>query len=498
MKKRVPSIALVLTSLCGGCPTALEIDGPFVPTEVLAVRPRSDVGPTDVVQIVANQPLALEADRWPVQVVDMQGRLQLVTVTPSEDRAALDLEPVERWGADQRMEVVIGEGIVGPDGTPLRFDASQLVFSTRAAQSSTVTVVSVRSPRRGRLAPLNLERVVVSLSPPDGAVDHVRLVAHQHELSVPLSTYLPGGPRVAELPRFLGPCEPLCPSTVYRVRVPGTEQLAGIFATSTVTDHRQPELTLSDLVMEGDTLRVEIRADEPVFLGGTITAEGQEPILMVGPTSAVRSGWVVSAAPLAPGTAYRGSVYGRDLAGLQARSVTVTATSPPDARVMLTEVVPAPVRDWGDSDLAGEPFDETPGTGSVSDADEWLEIVNQSDTVIDLDTAGLVVQVLDSSPSVTHLPNAPAMRVVGGRPWRPGEALVLRPRGAIAQGEFIVEIYAGSRLLDRLVVGDRPGAQHHGGRPPDVIHESLARDAAGRWRWCKPTPGDPLAPEDCL
>ena len=32
----------------------------------------------------------------------------------------------------------------------------------------------------------------------------------------------------------------------------------------------------------------------------------------------------------------------------------------------------------------------------------------------------------------------------------------------------------------------------------DVIHESLARDAAGRWRWCKPTPGDPLAPEDCL
>ena len=35
------------------------------------------------------------------------------------------------------------------------------------------------------------------------------------------------------------------------------------------------------------------------------------------------------------------------------------------------------------------------------------------------------------------------------------------------------------------------GADHPGGGPPDLIREALARSPDGRWRWCRPTPGDP-------
>ena len=59
MKNRAPCFALVLTSLCGGCPTSVEIDEPFIPTEVLALRPRSATA-----YLLAQQGTSSAAARW--------------------------------------------------------------------------------------------------------------------------------------------------------------------------------------------------------------------------------------------------------------------------------------------------------------------------------------------------------------------------------------------------------------------------------------------------
>jgi len=164
---------------------------------------------------------------------------------------------------------------------------------------------------------------------------------------------------------------------------------------------------------------------------------------------------------------------------------------PDEVRVQLTEVVPTPLHDWG-SEVDGVGLDGRPGTGAVTDADEWIEVVNVSDRAVDLTQVDLRVRVRDATPVEHDL--AASAQLYFGRGgditrWGVGEPLVLRPRGSMAQRDVTIEIVWGEQVLDRVYLGRTAGADHAGGMPPDLDHEAIARDG-DVWRWCRPSPGE--------
>jgi hypothetical protein len=72
---------------------------------------------------------------------------------------------------------------------------------------------------------------------------------------------------------------------------------------------------------------------------------------------------------------------------------------PPRGRVRISEIVVDPQSDW--SDEGGTPFDATPGTGTASSNDEYVEIVNASPEVVDL--RGYRLDMLDGTDEVLML-----------------------------------------------------------------------------------------------
>lgn len=268
--------------------------------------------------------------------------------------------------------------------------------------------------------------------------------------------------------------------------------------TSSSADLQTP--LLSKLVLDAapGALELELLADETVRGGGGWRAAGASGrFASLGfPGTSVRLG----AEPAPPGGAdIEIDIWIEDLAG--ARTSTRTIISMPErVEARITELVFAPRRDWGDSEPNGEPFDAYPGSGTVSSADEWIELVNLSGRTVSLARSGLELRALDGTPAVTKVVDAPRLRFGdGGGPasWLPGEALVVRTRGDMAQGGLVVELWSGAMRVDRVVIGREVGADHAGGGPPDLDHDALARTGRGDWAWCRPTPGDPAPSGDC-
>ncbi len=206
------------------------------------------------------------------------------------------------------------------------------------------------------------------------------------------------------------------------------------------------------------------------------------------------------ARPLDASTAYTLHFEVEDLARNRAPPIEVPLVTPPAIAVAITEIVASPLRDWNDSEGGAVPFDPVPGVGTVSEADEWVELVNRSQSAIDLTTSGIELRTIDATPNVTVLAGAPALYFGDGgslTSWWPGEALVVRARGAMSSRGLTVEVAAGDQRLDRVVLGEQSGADHPGGSPPNVRYESVARTPSGGFAWCVPTPGDPRPATEC-
>ncbi|MEM6369811.1 MAG: hypothetical protein AAF851_16055 [Myxococcota bacterium] len=186
-----------------------------------------------------------------------------------------------------------------------------------------------------------------------------------------------------------------------------------------------------------------------------------------------------------------------DLSGNRSTTGPLTLVPGPRLDLAITELVATPLRDWGDSEPAGLPYDASPGYGAVTSTDEWVELVNLGDE-LDLSALRIEVEAVDGTPAVTVLPGAPGAYFGSGGSWarwQSGEALVLRLRGAMSSQELELRVRSGATLLDAVTLGE-PG-QHPGGSPPDPVHEAIARTEAG-WRWCRPTPGDPRPSLECV
>ena len=397
---------------------------------------------------------------------------------------------VPAWPAGERVSLDLSDSLVGPDGVGYR---EPVGFEVRPwSQTATVPVV-IRRPVPGRPAPVNLAWLSLS----GGSGDRLRLEASTGAWFEAAADA--GGAGIFRVDRRSAECSGLCAGSVYRVVGAAPDGPRGEVRTGTVADERAPQLTAVEVRVVPGAIEVDLRADETVRGEGRWWSSEAEGRLVARsePGRVIRLG----AEPAPPSGERVGlEVWGEDLGGSRT-STRVEVLVPEPVRLRITEVVPTPRRDWGDSEPNGEPFDPWPGQGTVSSADEWVELVNEGVSTVDAARLGVELRALDGSPSVTVLASAPLLRFGdGGRVdrWAPGEAVVVRTRGDMAQRGLRLELWAGEILLDALVLSSEVGADHPGGSPPDLIHEALARGWDGRIRWCEPSPGDPRPPTACL
>ncbi|MCK6546845.1 Ig-like domain-containing protein [Myxococcota bacterium] len=494
------SLSLSVVACLGSPGPSIEDRAPAI----VAIEPAIDVGPESSVALIASEPLLLTVAEWPVAVVDALGNPVSASVALSGDGRAIVLSPAVAWPQGARLTVEIDDGFVDVEGRALAAPDVPWGFETRAPPPRPVEV-SVRSPLPGRAAPVNLRWVTLLLEHADDRLPAtVELVSGTSRVAVEVFGVEPGGLVQVRVPEHRGACEPLCPGARYHVEVDGVPAsaagLRGEVATATITDVVPPTVTSTRVEHRGDRVIVEVRASEPVRLRASVRSPFGEEVEVERSVLPLEE-HLVEPEGLAADEDYVVVIEGEDLAGLPLPVVEVPVHTEPAISVEITEIVASPRHDWGDSVPVGAPFDARPGAGAVTTADEWIELVNVSTVPIDLSRAGLRVVALDGSPTETLIEGAPSLYFGddGSRVrWWPGEALVVRLRGSLSERSFSLELLGGSRRLDAIVVGAVEGAVMRTGTPPDLEHESLARCADGRFRWCRPTPGDPRPSTDCV
>ncbi|MFO0726931.1 MAG: hypothetical protein U1E65_24320 [Myxococcota bacterium] len=468
-------------------------------TALIGASPIRDVPLDATVRLELTGPVSSEGPSLPIHLRTQAGEALGFSSSFSGDRMSVALRPVGTWPPASRILILVGPGFFGEDQRPLIVPDPPLEFTTQGAADQ--QRLELRAPVPGTLAPINLKTIALYASP-EPSSHEAALEGGSGELAVDL--------RAAEdlvlgaLAAGEGVCAPLCPSTTYRLRLPGgfapIAESLGEISTGTVADLRPPTLRLA--AVEGLSTRtaVVLAADEPILASGTLRSAAGE-VIGLSPRG------VVGAAPrlyaearLRPDTIYEVEVQAEDLSGNPGDSLRFSIQTPPAARLRITEVLTTPLHDWNDGLEGGVAFDQTVGPGPATDADEWIEVENISDQPLDLVSTPVMVRVLDQTPSEASL--ASIREHYFGRGGDPqhfgvGEALVLRPPGSMAQKELVIELRLGDQVLDRVEIGRSPSANHPGGRPIDLDHESLGRQTDGSLAWCLPTPGDPASP-DCL
>ena len=463
---------------------------PDTPPEILGVRPEQ-VALNEPVQVLLSTPLA-PGDPG-VVVVDEAGAEVPTLVRARGD--TIELSPELRWPA-ARLAVVLTAPLLAADGRPFTLAGDGLEFWAHG-EVPDVPRVRLNGPFEG---PANLrwlllegEDALLSAEPT------VLLSGRGPPLSVGVAA-AGRGRALVRLPDGAGGCPTLCPDTRYQVRVMPADVAAGEVRTSTRADSAPPRVAWVHAQTRGAEVTVQVQADEPVVVQGFLQSEAGDVVALAPPAQVAEHVWLSASAPLPPSSRYEVRVQVEDLAGHPGEAAPVWIRTPALPTVAITEVVAAPLRDWSDSAGGEVPFDPRPGTGAVNDNDEWVELVNLSPEPVDLLAVALELSAEDGSPSITIVDGAPALYFGAGgglRAWLPGEALVVRPRGSLSQRGLRLAVHAAGVLLDAVALGTPTGADHPGGAPPDTTHEAVARDAAGRWRWCVPTPGDPRPAARC-
>jgi hypothetical protein len=490
--------------------------GQVAPPSVVEVRPRYGVAADAPVAVALSEPVMLAGNEYPVSLKRTTGAQVDAKIDLSAAGDEIDLVPILGWPVDEVIEIDIGPGFVSDSGAPLVVSPMALEFDTvssttapamtAAPPMATTASMIVRSPVPGQQAPYNLAYVSVVVSPASAAqgLQHVDL-ASEHGRTTAYVVGAGDGVLLAMLPMSSGPCEPLCPNGLYHVTTEGDAIQAidgprGEVATSSIADLVPPVLTSSTVLIEGDQLAFDLTFSEPVLLRGMFRTANGTPMPLVLPVVASDEIHIEPGARLMPSSRYTFSIDGVDLANNALSSIEIDAQTPPRIEAQIDQIVPTPLHDWNHSDGSGVPFGPYPGTGTVSSADEWVQLVNLSAQAIDLTTAGLVLRVVDSSTTETALGSISAIYFGDGgsvTSWWPGEAVVFHPKGTMSKRGFAIELILGSRLLDRVSVGDVDNAVSSSTTPPDDAHEALTKTASGDWRWCVPQPGDPVPGNDC-
>lgn len=471
-----------------GClnPPAVEDASPIV---VLAVQPEGPIEPQTPIEIVFSGSVEPPSSGWPIAIKTEDGTSvahDIEVLSPE----VISLRPKPYWPSTQ-VWIELGQGLQGaPSVEPP--SAPMLVV---VEQPTVPPMAALLSPAPSSLSPANLRYVTVSRGLQSA---EFYLEGPQTITTRPLA--------LDEQGRALLALEgELSPGATYSLRTRSSELLlaegaSSLIRTSTVFDDQAPTVLTTKVHFEGGTAIVEVCADEPVLLQGRAESGGGGAGRALIPALIPSERALGRFTGLQPDQDYKFWVEVFDPSGQHAAPLEIPVRTAAAMAVRISEVVPQPLHDWGDSAPVGLPFDSAPGTGAVSSADEWVELVNMGSAPIDLTRAGLQLRVLDASPVEQPLSSAPGMFFGAGgnlQNWWPGEALVIRPRGDMATRALTLELRWGNQVLDRVHFGDGADSVHPGGAPPDLEHEARARDVLGRWAWCAPTPGDPRPTRDC-
>jgi len=364
--------------------------------------------------------------------------------------------------------------------------------------------VSLLSPQQIKKVPANIKFLVVDVLPMERELKSLRLFSSLHELEFAVAERLGAGRYAVKLRSGAGFCAGLCQEVEYEIWAEFADEVVSTglsLRTSSVADDIAPKLSVKDIKVGSDDISISLGTNEPILAIGRMSS-AVESSVELHTTQYFLGGLVLSnSAPLTPGTFYNGEIEVWDLSGNQENYNTGLFKTAERLDIEITEIVPTPLKDWNDSETNGEPFDPFPGKGTVSSADEWVELVNRSSLSIDIRKSDLYVRVIDSRPSETSIRSAPAAFLSDKQKeaiWLPNTALVLRLRGEMNQTDVIVQVFQGSRLLDEVVIGKDLDSVHFGGRTPRPEFESIAKDEFGDWRWCIPSPGGATRRTECL
>lgn len=251
--------------------------------------------------------------------------------------------------------------------------------------------------------------------------------------------------------------------------------------------------------MEGPEVVLRLVFSEPTTIRPILNDESEN--LFEGPAVPIRQMALQLKKAVTSGVGYRYRFVACDLSDNCGAPVEIPFQVPEIIQARFTELVTTPLRDWGDSLPRGQPFDPFPGLGSVTDTDEWVEIVHLAPRPVRIQGSGLRIDALDRSPSVTFVEGAAGLYFGGGgslQEWLPNEPLVVRLRGSMSSTGLTLRLQHGRVLLHQVVLDATDAGDHPGGAPPDALRESLSFDPSGRLRWCVPSPGAWPGSLDCL
>lgn len=148
------------------------------------------------------------------------------------------------------------------------------------------------------------------------------------------------------------------------------------------------------------------------------------------------------------------------------------------AQVVINEIVTHPQQNW-----SGGAFDPTPGTGAVTDNDEWIELYNRGTTTISL--SGWSFQMNDGSNNTQTLDTFTSQYYSAGSSLvalKPGGYAVFgNPSGDMSDtGLTVILIDQGGQTVDQVTIG-LTGAPGHGrtGAGTSVASESVFRSPNG-------------------
>lgn len=133
----------------------------------------------------------------------------------------------------------------------------------------------------------------------------------------------------------------------------------------------------------------------------------------------------------------------------------VDATPVGSPVLVISEVVTAPVNDWNQSEGSGSRFGPVPGTGLVTDSDQFIEIYNAGNGEVDLSTWTL--EIIDESPtegaigSIGVFTPGAGSRLDALQPG--GYAVIGDPEGAMSNDVYIVLRDPDGTVVDDVEIG---------------------------------------------
>jgi len=157
--------------------------------------------------------------------------------------------------------------------------------------------------------------------------------------------------------------------------------------------------------------------------------------------------------------------------------------------IVINEVIVDPQQDWNDSEGGdGIEFNGTPGTGSITTSDEWIEIYNATSQSFDI--SNWTLEMIDSTPEVhvigsgggTEVLYPPTSTLTN---FAPGSYFILgNPIGSNNNDTYVVLKNSLGVVIDDVEIGDDPegdgdddGAPEPGedGNADDISNEAVAR-----------------------